>query len=94
MDDKSLNQVLAALGQIQGEIKGLHTLTQNNHAALNLRINDIAAAQDTRFKGVEERVSKLESGHQSLLMRTAGAGGIAGSVAAVIVEIVRLKGGG
>lgn len=91
MDAKAEGQILAALGQIQGELKGLRDLMSSSNSSLHQRINDIHTSNEARFQNVEKRVEKLETDHKTLLIRTAAGGGIAGTVAAVLMEIIRIK---
>ena len=89
-DDK----VLTALGQIQGELKGIRELMYAHNKALQQRINDFATANETRFKNVESRLNTLEEGHKSLLIRTAAGGGISGGIVAVAVQLIKMHFGG
>ncbi|WP_211452592.1 hypothetical protein [Collimonas antrihumi] len=91
MDDK---EVRLLLGQIMGELKGLSSAVQNNHAALNRRIDDMTQSNNQRLQSVESRVHTLEGGQRTLMLKSATTGSAAAIVAAVTVEFIRMKLGG
>lgn len=83
-------QVLTLLGEIRGELRGIRQVMQANHESTQQRIDDFATANETRFKGIEERLSKMESGKHTLMIRTGVSGASAGGLVAVVVELVRM----
>jgi hypothetical protein len=87
------NDVMKTLGLVLGELKGMRDMMDTHHTSIHRRIDDLGKANETRFKNVEDRVTKVEANHHSLLLRTAAGGGIAGCVAAVVVEIIKMKSG-
>ncbi len=94
MDDNKLQQdILRSLGSIQAELRGQRDLMNEHNNSLHRRINDIDKASEQRFEAAEERIAKLETTQQGLLIRTASAGGIAGAVATVMIELIKLKTG-
>lgn len=93
MADNDSNDVMKTLGLVLGELKGMREMMDTHHTSIHRRIDDLGKANETRFKNVEDRVTKVEANQTSLLMRTAAGGGVAGCVAAVIVEIIKMKTG-
>ncbi|WP_246184408.1 hypothetical protein [Pandoraea commovens] len=83
------DQVLIALGKIQGELSGIRAMVQSGQMATNQRIDDLKGAVTDRIDGLENRVSKLEGDHGKLVVKTAGMGSIAGVAMVALGEIVR-----
>ena len=93
MADNDSNDVMKTLGLVLGELKGMREMMDVHHTSIHRRIDDLDKASGTRFKNVEDRVTKVEANQTSMLMRTAAGGGVAGCVAAVIVELIKMKTG-
>lgn len=95
MDDnkQAQHQMIVMLGQIQGELRGVREIVQANHSSLHQRIDDMVKSNEARFENVEDRISKVESNHQQLLMKTAAGGGMAGGIVAAGIEIIKAMGG-
>ncbi|WP_346281896.1 hypothetical protein [Burkholderia cenocepacia] len=90
MNDK----VLLALGNIQGELRGIREMVQHGQQATNQRIDDLKQAISDRMDTLEGRVSTLENGQGKLMMKTASYGGVAGAAITAMVELARfIKGG-
>ncbi|WP_249214319.1 hypothetical protein [Burkholderia cenocepacia] len=83
------NQVLLALGTIQGELRGIREMVQHGQQATNQRIDDLKEAVTERIDGLEGRVKTLEGDHGKLMAKTAGLGGVAGGAMTALVEVVR-----
>ncbi|MCM2484325.1 hypothetical protein [Burkholderia glumae] len=83
------NQVLLALGTIQGELRGIREMVQHGQRATNQRIDDLKEAVTERIDCLEGRVKTLEGDHGKLMAKTAGLGGVAGGAMTALVEVVR-----
>ncbi|ARL36022.1 hypothetical protein BOC49_06920 [Burkholderia pseudomallei] len=90
MTGNDLNdKLLLALGNIQGELRGIREMVQNGHQATNQRIDDLKQTVSDRIDAVEDRVKTLEGDHGKLMAKTAGLGGVAGGAMTALVEVVR-----
>lgn len=88
--------VLAQLGEVQGQLKMMTTMIQQNHESTHQRINDFRHAiegridgVESRIEGVEARVNAIDRNERSTAIRVAGVGGMSGAIAAAAVELVK-----
>jgi hypothetical protein len=90
MSNEDLNsKVLLALGNIQGELRGIREMVQHGQQTTNQRIDDLKQTVTERIEGLEGRVTRLENDHGKLTVKTASLGGISGGAMTFLVEIVR-----
>jgi len=93
MNDEEMNrQVLLALGNIQGELRGIRDMVHKGQETTNQRIDDLKEAVTERIDGLEGRVTRLEGDHGKLMVKTASLGGIAGGAMTALVEVIRYFG--
>ena len=57
-------QILTKLGEISGELKGLHALVASHEAGMNRRFDDVQRAWDQRMATAGRRVGRLERDFQ------------------------------
>jgi len=89
---------LHALGQVQGQLKGIADLIRETSASTNRRIDDLRASVDTRFEGHGKRITRLEDNERSTAIKAAAIGAASGATAGFISKfisaLVALKSGG
>lgn len=88
--DKNTAALMGELGQVKGQLTLITQLMQQHHDATHQRINDLSKAMDTRFTGVEERLSTLERNERGTAMRTAGVAAVSGAIVSAGLAMLRV----
>lgn len=89
--------MLNQLAEVQGQLKVMTQLLMHQNQSTNQRLDDMRSSMETRFDGVDSRISTLEKNERDTALRTAGIASIsAAAVSAVMVagsHLLRIKGG-
>ena len=95
MSDTDVNaQTLQQLAEVKGQLTNITLLIQNSQTSTHQRIDDLRTSMETRFDGVEERLSRVEENERATAMRAAGSGAITGAIVAAGIEFLAHKLGG
>ncbi len=81
---------LVELGTIKGQLNTMMTMLQQNHADTNRRIDDLRHAQESRTKGVEDRVSTLEKNERGTAIKAGVAGAMTGGIATAALVAIKI----
>lgn len=89
-------QLLQQVGEVQGQLKLITQMIQQNHESTHQRINDFRHAIEGRIDGVEARIDSVEDridtvvkNERGTALRVAGIGSMSGAIAAAAVELVK-----
>lgn len=82
--------LMGELGQVKGQLTLIIQLMQQHHDSTHQRINDMSKAMDTRFIGVEQRVSTLERNERGTAVRTAAVGALSGAIVTAGLAMLRV----
>lgn len=92
-------QLLQQVGEVQGQLKLITQMIQQNHESTHQRINDFRHAIEGRITGVEVRIDGvdarivvLEKNERGTALKVAGIGTVAGAIAAASVELINYLG--
>lgn len=61
MSSEFEREVLQALGELKGEVRGLNALVVSHEQTMNRRMDDLQRANDARIKAVGRRISAVET---------------------------------
>lgn len=88
--------VLVQLGEVQGQLKLMMTMMQQNHESTHQRINDFRHAIEGRIDGVEarigaveDRIDRVDSNERGTALRGASSGALSGALMAAGIEIIK-----
>lgn len=87
-EDQS-SQLLGALGEIKGELKGINQAIERNHIATNQRLNDIQDSNNMRFDAIERRVEHVESEQKAQALKIAGWSSLSGAIISIGVAAIQ-----
>ena len=87
-------QTLQQLGEVKGQLANITLLIQSSQIETHRRIDDLRTSMETRFDGVEERLTRVEENERATAMRAAGSGAITGAIVAAGIEFLAHKLGG
>ncbi len=89
-------QVLQQVGEVQGQLKLITQMIQQNHESTHQRINDFRHAIEGRIDGVEARIDGMEgrvdlitANERGTALKVATVGGAAGAIMAGMVELIK-----
>lgn len=89
--------VLAQLGEVQGQLKLMTQMIQQNHESTHQRINDFRHAIEGRIDGVEEkiksveqRVDTIDKNERGTALRAAGGGAVSAAIVTGAIEALKL----
>lgn len=89
-------QLLQQFGEVQGQLKLITQMIQQNHESTHQRINDFRHAIEGRIDGVEDRIDGVEKridtidkNERGTALKVAGVGSMAGAVTAAAVELIK-----
>ena len=83
--------LLIEMGQVKGQLNAMTEMLKQNHAATQTRIEDLSQSVNTRFDGLETRLTTLEANERGTAIRAAGTGALAGAI--VSAALVAMKSG-
>jgi hypothetical protein len=93
MSDPNPNAtVLVQLAEVQGQLKLMTQMMQQNHESTHQRINDFRHAIEGRLSGVETRVSVIEKNERGTALRGAGSGALSGAIMGAAIEALKYLG--
>lgn len=81
--------MLAALGEVKGQLVHITQLITANQTATNQRIDDLRHAMEGRMNGHEGRIGVLEDRERSTAIRTAGVSAITSAIVAAGIAAMR-----
>ncbi|MDR3370686.1 hypothetical protein [Rhodoferax sp.] len=81
--------MLVEMGQVKGQLTAMTEMLRQNHAATQTRIEDLSQSVNTRFDGLEARLSTLEKNERGTAIRAAGTGALAGAIVAAGIAAMR-----
>ena len=97
IDNNPDTTVLVQLGEVQGQLKMMTAMIQQNHESTHQRINDFRHAIEGRIDGVEGRIDGVESrlatidkNERGTALRGAGGGAMAAAIVAGAIEALKL----
>lgn len=89
-------QLLQQVGEVQGQLKLITQMIQQNHESTHQRINDFRHAiegridgVEARIDGVEGRIDTIDKNERGTAMKVASIGGFSGAIAAAAVELAK-----
>lgn len=83
-------QLLQQVGEVQGQLKLMTQMIQQNHESTHQRINDFRHAIEGRLTGLEARVGVIEGNERGTALRGAGSGALAGAFFTAAIEGLKL----
>lgn len=89
-------ELLLLLGEIKGELNGIHTLVQTTSDSTNKRIDDLGAAMNRRLEDHQaDTAEKFHAIDKQINKKGATAGGVGGLIASGLTQLITqlLKGG-
>lgn len=90
MSDDNNNAQLILLGEIKGELAGIHRLVQETSAATNRRIDDHTRAINQRVDDHQAQVdARFTALRGQITKKSSAVGGSSGVVAAAIFEALK-----
>jgi hypothetical protein len=81
--------LLIEMGQVKGQLNAMTEMLKQNHAATQTRIEDLSESVNTRFDGLEKRLSILETNERGTAIRAAGTGALAGAIVAAGLAAIK-----
>ena len=85
------NQQLAQqIGEVQGQLKLMTQMIQQNHESTHQRINDFRHAVEGRLTSVEARVGVIEKNERGTALRGASGGALSGAIVGAAIEGLKL----
>ncbi len=95
MSDQDVNpaqtmqlQTMQQLAEVKGQLTNIFTLIKDGQNSTNQRIDDLRKSVETRFSGVEERLTRVEENERSTALRAAGSGALMGAIVAAGIELI------
>ena len=88
-DENTNTSVLVQLGEVQGQLKLMTQMIQQNHESTHQRINDVRHAIKGRLSGVETRVATIEKNERGTALRGAGSGALSGAIMGACIEALK-----
>lgn len=95
-DMSVLVQLQQQLGEVQGQLKMMTSMIQQNHESTHQRINDFRHAIEGRIDGVEARIGAVEGridtvdkNERGTALRGASSGALSGALVAAGIEIIK-----
>lgn len=90
-------QLLQQVGEVQGQLKLITQMIQQNHESTHQRINDFRHAIEGRIDGVEARIDGVESridtidkNERGTALKVAGTGAITAAIVTAGIEVTKL----
>lgn len=90
-------QLLQQVGEVQGQLKLMTQMIQQNHESTHQRINDFRQSIEGRIDGVEvrigaveKRVETIDQHERSKSLRGAGGGAVAAAIVTGAIEAIRM----
>lgn len=90
-------QLLQQVGEVQGQLKLMTQMIQQNHESTHQRINDFRHAiegrldgVEARIDGVEARVDTIDRNERGTALRGAGGGAVSAAIVAGAIEAIKL----
>lgn len=85
------------LGEVQGTLKMMTQMIQQNQISTNQRIDDFRGATEGRLEGVDARISTIDEQIKTIVknergtaLRAASSGAMSGALVAATVEAIKL----
>ena len=90
-------QLLQQVGEVQGQLKLITQMIQQNHESTHQRINDFRHAIEgridgvaARVDGVEKRIDTIDKNERGTALRGAGGGAVSAAIVAGAIEALKM----
>lgn len=81
--------LLVQLAEQKAMLSSMQQMLKTNHEHTQERLQDLKDSINQRVDGLSGRVTRLEEGERKIIWKVGGLGGVAGAMAAGMVEAIK-----
>lgn len=89
--EEDVRAALQGFAEVKGQLANITLLIQNSQTSTHQRIDDLRKTVETRFDGVEERLTRVEENERTTALKASASGALMGAVVSGAVALLAHK---